>query len=86
MTPVTDNPSRPWLVIFAELISWGFAAAVIAFALTSDIALEVWQGAMLSGLFLLMRYVTREIRREHVRQAAHERRLSASGHQLSRVP
>lgn len=84
MTPARDISSRPWLVLIAELISWGFAAAVILFALSSDIALAVWQGAMLAGLFLLMRYVTHEIRREHKKQLAHEQRVRSSGHRLSR--
>lgn len=71
---VPRSPSL-WL---ADLISYGYAAAFIISTLAFDLAFTVWQGLAIMALFVLLRGVANEIRRDLRRDAVREaRRLAA---------
>lgn len=74
MTPLRILGTRGWLVVVADLVSWGFAATVLLLAFATEMTLALWQGVVLAAMFLLMRAIAREIRAEHARLVFHENR------------
>jgi len=72
--PRISSPS----IVLADVVSYGFAAVVILSTLQFDLQFAVWQGVVLAVLFLALRGVAHELRkdarREYMREA---RRLAA---------
>ncbi len=70
----TTTPS----VILADVISYGFAAAVIWATLALDLQFALWQGIAVMVLFVLLRGVAHEIRKDARRTALRDARKRAA--------
>ncbi|MCW2924352.1 MAG: hypothetical protein JWM98_1756 [Thermoleophilia bacterium] len=70
----TNTPS----VVLADVFSYGYAAVVILATLQFDLQFELWQGVAAMVLFLMLRGVAHELRKDARRAALREaRRLTA---------
>jgi hypothetical protein len=88
----TAQPARPSSgaripfspsVFLADTISYGYAFVVLVATLQFDLQFEIWQGVAIMVLFVLLRGVANELRKDHRRTAlaverrrAHERALA----------
>jgi len=65
-------------VLLADVISYGFAAAVAFSALQLDMQFQLWQAVVLCVLFVLLRGVANELRRDaHKAAVRNARRIAA---------
>ena len=64
-------------LVLADVVSYGYAAAVVYATLAFDLAFQLWQGIIVMVLFVLLRAVAREIRRDLRRDAVREARRRA---------
>ena len=68
------NPS----IMLADVISYGYAFIAIWATLQFDIAFQVWQGIAVMVMFVLLRGVAHELRKQARRDALRDaRRLAA---------
>ena len=70
----TTTPS----VLLADVISYGYAAIVIWATLQFDLAFQVWQGVAIMVLFVVLRGVAHELRKDARRTALREARRHAA--------
>jgi hypothetical protein len=70
----TTTPS----VLLADIISYGYAVAVVWATLTYDLAFQLWQGVAIMVLFVALRGIARELRRDARRTALREARRKAA--------
>lgn len=65
-------------VLLADFISYGYAAVVILGTLQFDLQLQLWHGVVMMALFVMLRAVANELRKDARRDALREaRRMSA---------
>ncbi len=70
----TNTPS----VLLADVISYGYAALVILATLHFDLAFQLWQGIAIMVLFVVLRGVAHELRKDARRTALREARRKAA--------
>ena len=71
---VGTNPS----VLLADVISYGYAAAIVFSTLAMDLSFEIWQGVGIMALFVVLRGVAHEIRKDARRQVVREAKRRAA--------
>jgi hypothetical protein len=69
----TNTPS----VVLADVISYGYAAVLILATLQFDLAFQLWQGIAIMVLFVLLRGVAHELRKD-ARKAVLQRERAAA--------
>ncbi len=70
----TNTPS----VILADVISYGYAALVMWATLAYDLQFQLWQGIAIMVLFVVLRGVAHEVRKDARRTALREARRKAA--------
>jgi hypothetical protein len=70
----TNTPSA----VLADVVSYGYAALVMFATLQFDLAFTIWQGIAIMVLFVLLRAVAHEIRKEARRTVMREARAKAA--------
>ena len=70
----TNTPS----VLLADVISYGYAAVVVWATLAYDLTFQVWQGVLIMVLFVVLRGVANELRKDARRSAMTEARRRAA--------
>lgn len=70
----TNTPS----VVLADVISYGYAAVVVWATLHFDLAFQLWQGIAIMVLFVVLRGVAHELRKDARRTALREARRTAA--------
>lgn len=70
----TNTPS----VVLADVVSYGYAVAVIWGTLAFDLQFQLWQGIAVMVMFVLLRGVAHELRRDARRTALREARRAAA--------
>ncbi len=63
MQRIAYTPRDGWQPLIADVVSWGWALAVLGVGLISDAALGMWQAVFCAVLFLTLRTVAREMHR-----------------------
>jgi hypothetical protein len=66
------------VVLLADVISYGYAFAIVWATLQFDLMFEIWQGVALMVLFVALRGVAHEIRKDVRRQVMRDARRSAA--------
>lgn len=66
------------VVILADVISYGYAFAVVWATLQFNLIFQLWQGVALMVMFVLLRGVAHEIRKDVRRQVLRDARRSAA--------
>ena len=66
------------LVLLADAISYGYAFVIVWATLQFDLMFEVWQGVALMILFVALRGVAHEIRKDVRRQVLRDARRRAA--------
>lgn len=75
--PIKVSTNTP-AVVLADVISYGYAAAIMWSTLAFDLAFQLWQGVALMILFLVLRGVAHEIRKDARRDALRDARRKAA--------
>ena len=70
----TNTPS----VVLADVLSYGYAAVVVWATLQFDLAFEIWQGVAIMILFVVLRGVAHELRKDARREALRTARRQAA--------
>lgn len=70
----TNTPS----VVLADVISYGYAIGVVWATLAFDMQFQLWQGIAIMVLFVLLRGVAHELRKDARRAALREARRKAA--------
>lgn len=52
----------------ADLVSWGFALAIVLVVLSSERYYSVFEGVLFVTMFVLLRQLARQVRRDAARQ------------------
>lgn len=70
-------PTNAASVLLADVVSYGYAAVVVWATLQFDLSFELWQGIALMVMFVGLRWVANEMRRDLRRtQVQHARRTA----------
>jgi hypothetical protein len=69
----TSTPS----VVLADVISYGYGIAVVWATLAMDLQFQLWQGVAIMSLFVVLRGVAHELRKDARRAAMREARRRA---------
>lgn len=77
LNPRSVSTSTP-TVVLADVISYGYAFAIVWATLQFDLAFAVWQGIALMVLFVALRGVAHELRKDARRQILREARRTAA--------
>lgn len=72
-TPRITNGS----IVLADVVSYGYAAAIILSTLQFDLQFAMWQGITLAVLFVALRGVAHELRKDARREYLREARRRA---------
>lgn len=70
----TNTPS----VMLADVVSYGYAAVVVWSTLQFDLMFQLWQGIAIMALFVVLRGVAHELRKDARRTALREARRMAA--------
>ena len=70
----TTTPS----VLLADVISYGYALVVVIATLQMDLAFEIWQGVAIMVLFVVLRGIAHELRKDARRTIMREARRTAA--------
>ncbi len=70
----TNTPS----VVLADVVSYGYAVAVGWATLQFDLAFQIWQGVAVMVLFVVLRGVAHELRKDARRTALRDARPTAA--------
>lgn len=73
-TSLTSNPS----VLLADVISYGYAVTIMWATLQFDLQFAVWQGIAIMVLFVMLRGVAHELRKDARRATLAEARRMAT--------
>ena len=65
-------------VLVADVISYGYAAVVMWATLAYDLAFQLWQGVLIMVLFVVLRGVAHELRKDARRTALRAARRTAA--------
>ena len=83
---MASSPARPIApinvgthpsVLLADVISYGYAVAIVWATLAMDLSFNVWQGIGVMVLFVVLRGVAHEIRKDARRQVIREAKRRA---------
>jgi hypothetical protein len=69
----TTTPS----VLLADVISYGYGIAVVWGTLVMDLQFQLWQGVAIMSLFVILRGVAHELRKDARREAMRDARRRA---------
>lgn len=75
-TPLPPNARAG--ILLADVISYGYAVVVALTTLALDLQFELWQGVLIACLFVALRGVARELRRDARRAVLSEARRHAA--------
>jgi hypothetical protein len=70
----TNTPS----VLLADVVSYGYAVVVVWATLQYDLAFQIWQGVAIMCLFVVLRGVAHELRKDARRSALRDARRHAA--------
>lgn len=75
--PIKVSATTP-SVVLADVISYGYAVAVVWGTLAFDLQFQLWQGVAIMVLFVLLRGIAHEIRKDARRTALKDARRTAA--------
>ncbi len=75
--PIKVSTSTP-SVVLADVISYGYAAVVVWATLQYDLMFQIWQGVVIMCLFVVLRGIAHELRKDARRTAMREARRVAA--------
>ncbi|MCW2927109.1 MAG: hypothetical protein JWM86_1077 [Thermoleophilia bacterium] len=75
--PIRTSTTTP-SVLLADVISYGYAAAVMWATLAFDLNFQVWQGVAVMVMFVLLRAIASELRKDARREVLRAARVNAA--------